>query len=196
MKLKMTLLAVGLLVVGAVAVPAMAQPDHASDRRDAAQEKRSDKFAEFKQQCAEAGDNASKRCEQIRDAEQPFKQARREANALSHAVDAMYKRVGKLEMKEFEIEQSMESGNLTDNQTAEAQDKLDRIDAAQEKALLKIQEMEAKLERLKAKWAEVRDHVDEMRAKRGDGHTDADDEDSDSDETEESEDDLSDKDES
>lgn len=184
---KMTLLTVGLLVVGAVAMPAMAQPDHQSDKRADAMEKRDARMAAIHDRCMEKH-NSSDRCDKVRDAAEPHKQARREAHALQHAIDALYKRVGKLEMKEYQIEQRME--NLTENETAKAESMLERIDAAQEKALERIMHLEAKLEALKEKWAEVRDHVADMRAKRGDDSSEEEESD------EESEDDLSDEDDS
>ncbi|MGB1698125.1 MAG: hypothetical protein ACPHK8_06970, partial [Thermoplasmatota archaeon] len=158
-------------------VPAMAQPDHASDRRDAAREKAD----AFRDHCkAPENDSVEERCQKARDKAKPEHQARREAHHLHHAIDALYKRVGKLEMMEYRIQEALDGGNLTDNETAEMEAKLDRIEMAQEKAILKIREMQAKMDTLKERHDKVRDHVDEMRAKRGD-HKDADEGDGDGD---------------
>lgn len=163
-----TYLTLGLFVLAAVAMPAMAQPDHAQDRREAAK----DRIAH----CQET-DNAThqERCKAAKDKAKDFQKDRRAAHHLQHAIDALYKRIGKLEMHEYRIESALESGNHSANETAELEAKLERIEGAQEKAILKVRELQAKMGELRDRHEAVRDHVDAMRAKRGGDGAESDD---------------------
>ncbi len=180
-----TLFTIALFVVSAIAVPALADPDHADDRKDAAKERASDKAAERDdkrgdhmaqkderknatiakaQERCDAYENRTGRdlpaCDRLKEVHDEPKQARRAAHALIKAIDALEHRVVTLEKLEIKFMEKLEGDNLTDNQTAAYEAKLVRIQAAQNKTIEKIEKMEERLEKLKAKWSAVRDHAE------------------------------------
>lgn len=182
----LTLVALSALVMGAVAVPATAHAgdDRAAHHREAAEQARAmrdghdrhDRAHDIHERFCGDEDNLTEReqerCDRIRDAHEPGHEARRAAHALVKAIDAHYARVGKLEMKEYEIEQQLADGNLSDNETQRLEHALVVIEAQQNKTLDRVAHLEERLDALKAKWAEVEEHVREQRAKRGDDHED------------------------
>ncbi len=184
-----TLLTIALLVVGAIAVPAMADPDHADERKDAAKDKAAERdakrdaamekreahaekheerrnatIAKAQERC-DAYENRTGRdlpaCDRLKEVHDEPKSARRAAHALIRAIDALEHRIVVLEKLEVKFMEKLEGENLTANQTAAFEAKLVRIQEAQNKTLEKIEKMEQRLERLKAKWDAVRDHADD-----------------------------------
>lgn len=110
-----------------------------------------------------ANETAEKQCKAAKEVAKKGLKARREANALIHAIAAHEAILGKLEYKIAKVQQKLNDGNLTVNQTAELHKRLDRLEAMHDRQVAKIDELQAKLDGLKAKWAEVRDHVKERR---------------------------------
>jgi len=179
-KTTLALLSIGLLAVAAVAVPAAAKPgdggDHAADRREAAKEKMQER-REAAAEKAEARGNATKerclaaqanhtlngsaeeRCMKVGEfAEKAFK-ARRAAHALLGAINATERQWARLNATEARLQAKLAGGNLTANETAAIQHRLDRIDAKQERLAGRLERLEERLARLHEKWAAVREHV-------------------------------------
>lgn len=198
-----TLLTAALMVLAAIAVPAVAHDDSDDDRsgRDGPSDERKDRMRDAHERTHERHDNATdkrgpsdeardrfkERCEayqnetgeqhrkcvvaaHVRD---PCMKARRAAHAGLHAVGALEHRVVKLERFELRVLSALEDGNLTANETAEYEAKLDRIQAAQNKTIEKIDKVLERIEGLKDKCQSVRDHVSD-RAKLAICHVDED----------------------
>src|SRR5687767_15527701 len=68
--------------------------------------------------------------------------ARREAHALHGAIGALERRLGRLEAREIALEQSLEDGNLTANETAAIEAKIAKIDAHQDRMAERLQALE------------------------------------------------------
>ncbi|HUR25603.1 MAG TPA: hypothetical protein VM327_06285 [Candidatus Thermoplasmatota archaeon] len=109
--------------------------------------------------------------------------ARREGRALIGAIEALERRLGRLEAREIALEQKLESGNLTDNETAAIQEKIEKIDSHQERMAERLQDLTERLEHRQAKWQAVRDEVADHRH----GHDDADESKEDGDDADSSE---------
>ena len=170
-------LATALLALGATALAVEAKetgrpdgrgpPEKAEERRAEAEAKREEAKEKMQARCA-AFDNETRerRCEHLVGA--AFK-ARRAANAISKAIEAHERILERVNASIVKVEEKLESGNFTANETAKLEKRLERLEARQDRILEKIEKLEAKLEALKAKWAQVREHVAEMREKRHDG---------------------------
>jgi chromosome segregation ATPase len=182
----MALVAVGLLALGAMAAPAAAQDDaddrreqareRAEERREQAQERRqeareraADARDAWKEHCRPEGnatlnETEQRRCMAVKEFFQGAHEARREGRALYGAIDAMERRIGRLEVREEALEQKLASGNFTGNETAASiQEKIDKIEAHQERMMERLEHLRERLEALHEKWQSVRDHVAERR---------------------------------
>lgn len=157
------------LVVGAVALPAVAQPDERPDRpdredreerREQARERAEAAREKYREHCAEPeNETIAERCEKARDVRDAGQQARRHAKALVEAIDALEHRIAKLEVMELRVNMALEDGNLTGNETAALEQRLERIDAAQQKAAERLMHLYEKLDMLKKRWDKVDDYV-------------------------------------
>src|SRR5207247_755598 len=76
---------------------------------------------------------------------------------------AMERRVGRLEVREHALQDQIDSGNLTANQTAAAEKRIQKIDAEQNKTIEQLKHLRERLEGLHAKWESVRESVAERR---------------------------------
>lgn len=183
-KTTLALLSIGLLAVAAVAVPAAAKPgddgDHAGDHRAAAQEKMQQHrdaaaaHAEAhgnvtKERCLAAQSNhtlnasAEERCMKVGEfAEKAFK-ARRAAHALLGAINATERQWARLNATEADLQAKLAAGNLTANQTAAIEKRLERIDAKQDRLEERLAKLKERLGKLHDKWAAVREHVADER---------------------------------
>lgn len=193
----LTIAATGLLALGGLATAVAAEGDDdaspspkAKERREAIQEHREvrkEKMEDAKdawQGCKRASrdnvslnESAQRRCM----AEKSFflnaTHARREAKALYGAIAALERQIGRLEVREMHLEQVLESGNFTGNQTAESvQAAIDKIDAHQERLGEKLEGLKARLDALHEKWQSVRDHVKDRRHGEDDEGEDGEDE--------------------
>lgn len=173
----LTLIACTALAMGAIAVPAMAQSDAdgradaderhekaqehreaAQERREAAQERR-EAFHDAREACLEDKQNSTNgthgRCvaaaAKDRAQHDDASKARRAAHHIHKQIDAVEHRIAKLEMMEYRIEHALE-GNVTQNETAELEQKLERIEAAQGKLVQELRELYQKQEALKERW--------------------------------------------
>jgi len=127
--------------------------DEQMEKRDEKREKYADSRAMYREYCAEPeNDTVAERCDQAKDNHKPFVQARRSAHALQGAIQAHEHRIAQLEILELRINTAMEDGNLTENETAEYQQKLDRIDAQQQKAAAQLMKLIAKAKELRERW--------------------------------------------
>ncbi len=79
------------------------------------------------------------------------------------------------------LEQELAAGNHTANETAELQEKIDKIDSHQERMVERLAELRERLDARHEKWQSVRDEVSDRR--HGDDGEDDEDE-SDDDESE------------
>jgi chromosome segregation ATPase len=197
--LTITLLCVGLLAATAFASTVAAKPGDegrsGSDRPAAAKERMENRSAEREdrqdkmrsahdawQECkrdanATGNESMKERCGDEKAYFLRAAHARREAHALLGAIAALERRLGRLEAREILLEQKLESGNFTGNETAESiQQKIDQIDSHQEKMVERLQELRERLEARHAKWQSVRDEVEEHRHG-ADDEDDGDDED-------------------
>lgn len=185
----LTIAATALLALGGLATTVAAQGDDdatprekAKERREAVQEQRDvrkekmDAAKDAWQDCKRAGrenvslnESAQRRCM----AEKSFflnaTHARREAKALTGAIAALERQIGRLEVREMHLEGILESGNFTGNQTAgSVQEAIEKIDAHQERLAEKLEKLQARLDALHEKWQSVRDHVKDRRQGEGD----------------------------
>lgn len=182
-RLSLSLLAVGLLAITAFASTVVAQPgegsasDHprASERseRKAQMENRSaeredrqermrgahDAWQACKRENATANESKQERCGDEKAFFLNSTHARREGRALYGAIAALERRIGRLEAREIVLEQEIASGNLSANETAEIQEKIEKIDSHQERMVERLQHLQDRLDALQAKWQSVRDHV-------------------------------------
>jgi chromosome segregation ATPase len=188
--MRKTPLAISLLCVGLLAVTALASPvtakdggdqPSASERRDAAKERMENRSAdreERKDRMREAHDawqdckhdanatgNESRRvrCGDERAFFLNATKARREGATLYGAIAALERRIGRLEAREIALEQQVASGNLSANETAESQEKIEKIDSHQERMVELLHKLQERLAALHEKWQSVRDHVAEKR---------------------------------
>lgn len=191
----MTLLTCIALVGAAAVLPATAQeePDErrekperdapGHDRRDAVKERQAE-FREAREACKEARgnqtDNATHdgigQCvsEAAKAKHDPASKARRAYHHITKQIDAAEHRIAKLEMKEYRVEAALEQGNLSANETAELEQKLERIESVQGDLVEKLANLYEKLQQLKDRWA---NHQDSDRAyPESDDADDADDE--------------------
>ena len=99
--------------------------------------------------------------------------ARREARALVGAIAALERRLGRLEEREHLLEDRLAAGNLSANETAAIQQRLDKIEEHQDRMVEKLQDLRARLAALHDRWHAAREHKEH-----------GDDEDDDSDESE------------
>ncbi len=88
---------------------------------------------------------------------QAHAKARHHAHGLLKAIDALEHRVVALEFRESRLRAHLEEGNLTENETAAAEEGLERIQAAQDKALTKITELRERLRALHDRWQAWKD---------------------------------------
>ncbi len=120
-------------------------------------------------------DNSSKlpsSCDRLLEVHDGEHKARRAAHAIIKAIDALEHRVARLEMKEMKIQEQLDEGNLTVENATKAQDRIDRIQEAQDKALERIEHLEARLEAIKERWDGAREHADAQKEKREKAHGD------------------------
>ena len=90
--------------------------------------------------------------------------ARREGRALVGAIAALERRLGRLEEREHLLEDRLAEGNLTANETAAIQERLDHIEEKQDQMVDKLQRLRERLAELREKWhsaKEVKDVEDE-----------------------------------
>lgn len=92
------------------------------------------------------------RCERIREAHQPCQKARRADNALTHALAAHERRLERLEAAEVRIQDELDSGELDENQTARAQEMMQRVQRAQDQTERQIAHLQEQQERLRERW--------------------------------------------
>ena len=205
--LALTMLCIGLLAASAIASPVTAKGGDedrpASDRRDAMKERMENRTAERENHTADRMDR-HERMRAAHDAWQECKRdanatgnesmkercgdekafflravhARREAAALHGAIAALERRLGRLEAREIALEQQIEDGNLSANETARLQAKIDKIDSHQERMVERLEALKDRLEARHAKWHAVIDDADDA---------DEDDEDDEDDDESESE---------
>lgn len=107
--------------------------------------------------------------------------ARREAHALLGAIAALERRIGRLEAREIALEQELAAGNHSANETAELQEKIEKIDSHQERMAERLADLRERLEARHEKWQSVREAVADHR------HGDDDEDDDESDDGSESE---------
>ncbi|MEA3135786.1 MAG: hypothetical protein QOJ26_719 [Thermoplasmata archaeon] len=183
--LTITLLCVGLLAATAFASTVAAKPgdsgsshpdreaakdrmeNRTAEREDRQEKMRSahDAWQECKHDANATGNESMKdRCGDEKAFFLRATHARREAHALLGAIDALERRLGRLEVREILLEQKLESGNFTGNETAASiQDKIDQIDAHQTKMVERLQELRERLDARHEKWQSVRDEVQDHR---------------------------------
>jgi hypothetical protein len=174
-------LAVGLLAVTAFASTVAAKPGDdgpmAQERREAAKSQMENRSAErqdrhelmrsahdawhdCKREANATGNDSMK--ERCRDEKAFFlnaTKARREAHALLGAIAALERRIGRLEAREIALEHQLEDGNLSANETAAIQQRIEKIDSHQDRMAEKLQDLRDRLEARHAKWQSVRDAV-------------------------------------
>jgi hypothetical protein len=195
MSMKRTLLTLGTLAVlslAAVAVPALAKPGdgpdgghpgpgpgddrlNRTDRQDA-RESRHEAMRDAHdawQACKrDFRDNQSlnESMQHFCMAEKGFflnaTQARRQAHAEIGAIIGLERRLGRLEERKILLEQELnDSSNLTANETADLQARIDKIQDHEVKVVAELQALRAELKALDGKWATVREHILERRHK-------------------------------
>lgn len=92
--------------------------------------------------------------------------ARREAHADIGAIIGLERRLGRLEERKILLQHELnDSSNLTGNQSAELQHRIDKISSEQEKVVAHLEKLRARLKSLDDKWETVREHVAERRHK-------------------------------
>lgn len=101
----------------------------------------------------------SRVCKAAKAAHKADKQARRAADHAFKALFGLEKRLFKLELLEAKFEAKLE-GNITENQTAAFEAKLEKIDAAQNATQMRIDDARERLEGLKDRWAAVHEHIE------------------------------------
>lgn len=178
----LTILCVGLLAVGAIAAPALAKPgeDDGDDRRADAKSHMENRTADredrrermrdahdawqaCKRENATANESMQQRCGDEKSYFLNATKARREARALVGAIEALERRLGRLEAREIALEDRLESGNLSANETARVEAQIEKIDSHQERMAERLQHLQERLEALMGKWQSARDHVAEHR---------------------------------
>lgn len=83
--------------------------------------------------------------------------ARRDGRALHGGIAAMERLLGRLEAREIALQDRLESGNLSANETASVQQRLERIEAHQERVAAKLEAMRERVAALHERWHTVRD---------------------------------------
>jgi len=193
-KTMLTLTTLAVLAVAAVGVPALAKPgpgsasDHpsAGDQRQDRQQARDDRqqLREDRRQAMRDAHDQWQDCKrEYRDnetlnvsmqqhcmAEKDFflnaTHARREAHADIGAIIGLERRLGRLEERKILLQHELnDTGNLTGNQSAELQHRIDKISSEQEKVVAHLEKLRARLKALDDKWETVREHVAERRHK-------------------------------
>lgn len=177
-KILLALMATGILALGALAVSVEAKPgdgqpgpgqgaqdhkDAAQERRDGAQDRREAGQAhkelreDAKEACkaADANSTLAKRCDHLNGAVK----ARRVAHALLTAIRVHERELGRVDFRMEMVKDQLASGNLTANQTAEAQARLTHLQDRHDKLVQKIKDEQAKLASLRDRWSEVKDHL-------------------------------------
>lgn len=179
--LAVTMLCIGLLALTALASPVIAKPGEASDgdrpdRRADAQERMENRSADREARHGQMRDahDAWQACKRENATENVSMQercgdekafflnsthARREGRALHGAIAALERRIGRLEAREIALEQQLADGNLSANETAAIQEKIEKIDSHQERMVERLQHLQDRMDALHAKWQSVRDHV-------------------------------------
>lgn len=141
--------------------------EEAKERRDEAKENKTrgpaaHATAKFLAKCEayknETGETHRK-CEVAAHVAKPCVKDRRAAHAGLKAIDALEHRIVKLERFELRAMKALEDGNLTENQTAKLEAKMERIQAAQNKSIEKIDKIEERMERMKDRCDKVKDHI-------------------------------------
>lgn len=166
---------VATLAFAAAVVPVQAQPDHAQDRRpddrpgphdDDAEDRANrsahpDRNGTHPPGIDRACDNLNEtQCERLRNATAHVA-ARRAAHHAHEAAEAVKDRVFRLEVMEFRARQALDQGNLSANETAELEAKIDRIQAAQDKLLERAAHLHDRVTDLRERYDAVRDHIDD-----------------------------------
>ena len=191
---KTTLLSLGilgLLALSAIAVPVLAKPGdgsgrpgpgpgpgdrmNATERQDRVQERRDamrdahDQWQDCKREYRDnhtLNDSMQQHCMADKEFFLNATHARREAHALIGAIVGLERRLGRLEERKLILEHQLNgSSNLTANQTAELQHRIDKIQAHEEKVAAELQKLRDHLKALDDKWQSVREHIAERRHK-------------------------------
>ncbi len=168
-----TLAAVGLLATAGLATVA-AEPgkpgpggpgsnDHAA-KADDMKAKAQEMKEKIKEHCAApVNETVKEKCDKIKDIAGPAMKARREAVALVKAIAAHERQVGRIEVKIDRLEKAIASGNLSAENVTKAQAKIAKLQEREDKVLEQIEHLQDRLAALKAKWAEVKDHLKDVR---------------------------------
>lgn len=186
--LALSLLCVGLLAVAAFAAPATAKPgpgeegddrrpdspgkrmenhtadrdNRSADRMDRHERMRAahDAWQECKREAAAGNESHVDRCGDEKSFFLNATKARREAHALHGAIAALERRIGRLEAREIALEQELEDGNLSANETARIEAKIAKIDSHQDRMAERLEALKERLEARHAKWHAVIDAAD------------------------------------
>jgi septal ring factor EnvC (AmiA/AmiB activator) len=193
------LLLSSLLVFSALAVPVLADDDedggdgprHRRDGNQTADDGRHmrgdhnlsehPRFARLVAFCANEtlNDSAQERCDRLERVHDGAHKARRAAHALMGAIDALERRLDRINQTIADLENATADGNLTEEQLENITKRLERLEEHTNRTLERLEHILDRLERLHARWELVREHVAERR-----GSDESDDEDDDADEDE------------
>jgi chromosome segregation ATPase len=112
---------------------------------------------DVKDSCRQAAANstAKARCDHLQDAVK----ARRVAHALLEAIRVHERELGRVDFRIEMAKERIASGNLTANQTREAQARLAHLEERHDRLVEKLKEEQAKLAALRDRWSEVKDHL-------------------------------------
>jgi chromosome segregation ATPase len=127
------------------------------DDRKQLKEDRKELRDQVKDFCEKAAANstASQRCDHLKDAVK----ARRVAHALLSAIRVHERELGRIDFRIEMAKERIASGNLTGNQTSEAQDRLAHLEVRHDRLVEKLKDEQAKLAALRDRWSEVKDHL-------------------------------------
>ncbi len=126
--------------------------------KKAAKKSALDRFAaKCREHTNETGEEA-RPCKAAKEAMKADKQARRAAEHSMKALFGLERRLDKLEMLEAKFEEKLAGDNVTANQTAAWEAKLDRIDQAQNVTQMRIDALQDRLDGLEG-HAEARAHI-------------------------------------
>jgi hypothetical protein len=139
--------------------------NHSADRMDRHERMRAahDAWQDCKREAVAANESVPDSCGSEKAFFLNATHARREGHALVGAIAALERQIGRLEVRQMALEDRLEDGNLSANQTAAIQERIEKIDAAQERLAEKLDQLKARLDALHEKWQSVRDEVKERR---------------------------------
>lgn len=187
----MAIATVGLLAVTGLATPVAAESgDRADDDRPRAEDRRVDRqerrevireahdgWKECRLGNATLNESTQERCMGEKAFFHRATHAVREVRATHGAIAALERQIGRLEVRQMELQDRIDDGNLTSNETAELQDRIAHIDDLQDRLADKLGDLRERLEARHERWSSVRKYIAER-----DGDDDGDDEDDDEDE--------------